>query len=234
MTQKKRVLIADNSISTQKLVQLTLAEMEFEVVVASDGLDALSKARTLKPAWVFADCRLEQIDGIDLLGRIRKEPGLERTKLVLLKNSEEVSLEHRIRGLKPHGVLIKPFQAKGLKKIISDLEDDEPSIQEEEAETITQQIDPHLVDLKAEESSAKQKVLDRAFKETLQNRVDLEEPTEVLSEGDSRPIMTTAPKSDLQSMPQLAEKEIRQWIEKNLPALAERLIKEEISKAVKS
>jgi CheY-like chemotaxis protein len=55
MTQKKRVLIADNSISTQKLVQLTLAEMEFEVVVASDGLDALSKARTLKPAWVFAD-----------------------------------------------------------------------------------------------------------------------------------------------------------------------------------
>jgi DNA-binding response OmpR family regulator len=237
---KTRILIADNSLSIQKLVHLTFAEKEFEVVTASDGSDALTKARTLLPAFILADCYLDIIDGPSLVNEVRREKKLEGCQVVLLKMETDSSKDAEIREAKPAAILTKPFDAKGLLKIISDLEEEVGSINAEEV-TVTLRQSVELDDEKTTtlvEPTLKQKRLEEiaaaVAQDTIaQDAVDgSEDPTPVvpISQMKTRQVSAAVEAPAAVDYSHIAETEIRKWIENHLPAIAERLIKDEISR----
>ncbi|MDB5037978.1 MAG: response regulator receiver protein [Bacteriovoracaceae bacterium] len=213
LNRRKRILVADNSITIQKLVHLSFAELNYEVLTASDGPDALSKAKTLRPEIVLADCKLDQMDGVAVCENIRKEKSLSKTRIILMKGKDDTSFEARIKSVKLDAILMKPFDSKSLIKIVEDFD-------EMEEQTVTTVVEKKLND-PSEETS------------TLVKKEDTQTLVLEKSERTLAPILTTETNAS-NDLEKIGEKEIREWIEKNLPAIAERLVKEEILRASQS
>jgi CheY-like chemotaxis protein len=63
----KRILVADDSDAVRKVVHTYLAERDFDVCgEATDGEDAIERARTLKPDLILLDVAMPRTNGIEV------------------------------------------------------------------------------------------------------------------------------------------------------------------------
>ena len=85
----KTLLLADDSVTIQKVVGITFANEDVELVTALNGDDALRKARELKPDLVMADIGMPGLDGYELCAAIRAEPELANIPVLLLTGTFE-------------------------------------------------------------------------------------------------------------------------------------------------
>lgn len=69
----KTVLVADDETSIRKLYQRELQREGYNVVFASNGQDAIKKARETSPDLVIMDIRMPGMNGIEAMGRILEE-----------------------------------------------------------------------------------------------------------------------------------------------------------------
>ena len=67
------VLIADDDMDIVRFVALNLRLEGFEVVVASDGQDALDKARDVQPSLILLDTMMPRMDGYEVCSRFRDQ-----------------------------------------------------------------------------------------------------------------------------------------------------------------
>ena len=67
------VLIADDDVDLVRFVALNLRLEGFDVVVASDGQDALDKALGLRPSLILLDTMMPRMDGYEVCARLRGE-----------------------------------------------------------------------------------------------------------------------------------------------------------------
>jgi CheY-like chemotaxis protein len=61
---RKRILVADGSMTIRTLICTFLAAKNVEVCEAVDGLDAVEKAKTLKPDLILLDFSMPPVDGV--------------------------------------------------------------------------------------------------------------------------------------------------------------------------
>jgi CheY-like chemotaxis protein len=69
----KTVLVADDEQGICKLYHRELKEEGYDVVFASNGPEAIEKAKTSSPDLVIMDIRMPGMDGIEAMGRILEE-----------------------------------------------------------------------------------------------------------------------------------------------------------------
>ena len=67
------VLIADDDVDIVRFVALNLRLEGFDVVVASDGQDALDKALDVRPSLILLDTMMPRMDGYEVCSRLRDE-----------------------------------------------------------------------------------------------------------------------------------------------------------------
>lgn len=127
MKAKKRVVIADDSITVQKLVNLTLAGLNFEVITSMDGHDALLKIKRLKPDLVLADTELQEIRGADLCEEVRSSSELLDTRLILMHSTQAGGSASDFEGAPFDFFLEKPFDSKTLIAVVQKVLNEEPS-----------------------------------------------------------------------------------------------------------
>jgi two-component system KDP operon response regulator KdpE len=68
-----RVLIVESDASRRTLLRTTLAQHGYEVSEASDGVQALGHVAWREPSVVLLDLGLPDIDGVQVVGRIREQ-----------------------------------------------------------------------------------------------------------------------------------------------------------------
>ena len=68
-----RVLLADESSTIKKAIQMALSEYSVEVKSVQSGLDVLSVAHTFKPDIILADYSLPTFDGMQALAIAREK-----------------------------------------------------------------------------------------------------------------------------------------------------------------
>ncbi|AWL39589.1 MULTISPECIES: response regulator transcription factor [Streptomyces] len=102
-----RVLIVDDEASLAELLSMALRYEGWEVRSAGDGAGALSTARDFRPDAVILDVMLPDMDGLTVLGRLRRE--LPDVPVLFLTARDAV--EDRIAGLTAGGddYVTKPF-----------------------------------------------------------------------------------------------------------------------------
>ena len=110
----KTLLLADDSVTIQKVVGITFANEDVELVTALNGDDALRKARELKPDLVMADIGMPGLDGYELCAAIRAEPELANIPVLLLTGTFETYDEERAVEVGASAYIAKPFEAQGL------------------------------------------------------------------------------------------------------------------------
>ncbi len=110
----KTLLLADDSVTIQKVVGITFANEDVHLVTASNGDDALRKARELKPDLVMADIGMPGLDGYELCAAIRQEPELASIPVLLLTGTFETYDEERAAEVRASAYIAKPFEAQAL------------------------------------------------------------------------------------------------------------------------
>lgn len=106
-----KLLLADDSITIQKVVELTLSEEGFDVTSVGDGASALEAARSLVPDIILADVFMPGMDGYELCGRIKQDPNLRGIPVILLAGTFENFDDTRAAQVGASGHLTKPFES---------------------------------------------------------------------------------------------------------------------------
>lgn len=96
-TQRRRVLVADDSISVRELERQLLAGRGYEVEVAVDGLDAWTRLRDQSFDLLITDVDMPRMDGIELTRSIKQDPRLRALPVVIVSYRDRP--EDRRRGL---------------------------------------------------------------------------------------------------------------------------------------
>jgi pilus assembly protein CpaE len=105
-----KVLVADEDASVQRLLQQLLSDEGYEVVVATDGLEAFRIWEREAPSVVIVDATLEGLNGHDLAERIRagEAPGV-RVPIIILTLAGDVGEKVRALRAGADDYLVKPF-----------------------------------------------------------------------------------------------------------------------------
>ncbi len=111
--RKNRVLIADDNADMRKYLQ-SLLDKYFQVEAVSNGQEALTAIYRNPPDLVLSDIMMPVMDGVQLLKKMKADPGKARIPIVLL--SARAGEEARIEGydLGADDYLVKPFSAREL------------------------------------------------------------------------------------------------------------------------
>jgi two-component system OmpR family response regulator len=107
-----RILVVDDERTLTDLLQMALRYEGWDVRTASNGQQALSTAREFKPDAVVLDIMLPDIDGLQVLSRMRENGG--ETPVLFLTAKD--ALDDRIAGLTAGGddYVTKPFSLEEL------------------------------------------------------------------------------------------------------------------------
>ncbi len=116
-----KVYLADDSITIQKVVELTLSEEDFEVTAFGDGQAALDAARKAAPDIILADIVMPRMDGYQLSMAVKQDSALKNTPVVLLAGTFENFDADLAAASAADGHIVKPFESSELINKVKDL-----------------------------------------------------------------------------------------------------------------
>ena len=117
-----KILVVDDDPNVQRLLQYTLKQESYEVVVASDGAEGFRLWGAEAPDLILLDVMLPKLDGYQVATKIRTEEGTTgHVPIIMLTAEREV--EQKVRGLRAGAddYLIKPFHPAELMARIKSL-----------------------------------------------------------------------------------------------------------------
>ena len=110
----KRLLLADDSITIQKVIQITFAHEDYELTITDNGDSAFARAKELLPDLVLADVYMPGKNGYELCAAIKQEPALQHIPVLLLAGSFEPFDEGKARSAGAEAWIEKPFESQAL------------------------------------------------------------------------------------------------------------------------
>ena len=105
-----KILVVDDDPNVQRLLQHTLKQEGYEVVIAADGAEGFRLWSTEAPDLVLLDVMLPKLDGYQVASQIRAEEAAN-THVPIIMLTAEREVEQKVRGLRAGAddYLIKPF-----------------------------------------------------------------------------------------------------------------------------
>jgi len=110
----RTLLLADGSITIQRVIELTFAHEDVRVVSVSDGRRAVQWLEGEWPDIVLADVDVPDVDGYELASYVKSSPRLKDVPVLLLAGAFEPVDQDRVRAIGCDGVLVKPFEPQQL------------------------------------------------------------------------------------------------------------------------
>jgi CheY-like chemotaxis protein len=107
----RKLLLADDSVTIQKVVNLTFSDEGLEVVTVSDGQQALEKLEEFTPDIVLVDVFMPKVNGYEVCEHIKRDERFRHIPVMLLVGSFEPFDEAEARRVGADDYLTKPFQS---------------------------------------------------------------------------------------------------------------------------
>lgn len=111
MPTERKLLLADDSLTIQKVVSLTFSDEGLAVTAVGSGAAALAQLEREVPDVVLADVHMPAPNGYELCARIKRDERTRRIPVMLLVGSFEPFDEAEARRVGADEVLTKPFQS---------------------------------------------------------------------------------------------------------------------------
>ena len=105
----KVCLVVDDSSVIRKVARRILEGLEFEIVEAEDGEQALEACRMRMPDAVLLDWNMPKMDGYEFLRSLRRLPHGDRSKVVFCTTENDVAHIARALHAGANEYIMKPF-----------------------------------------------------------------------------------------------------------------------------
>ena len=119
------VLVVDDMSDNLILISLSLQDMGYRVVTASNGADALNVAKLARPHLILMDIAMPQQDGLAATRRIREEVGLQNIPVIALTAFDTDGFRQAAFDAGFNGYLTKPIDFDRLRSLMSKLISDD-------------------------------------------------------------------------------------------------------------
>lgn len=113
-----KIMVIDDSSTIRRSAEIFLAQAGYQVVLAEDGFDALSKMNDHRPALIFCDILMPRLDGYQTCALIKKSAKFHTTPVIMLSSKD--GLFDRARGamVGSDAYLTKPFTKDSLLRTV--------------------------------------------------------------------------------------------------------------------
>ncbi len=115
-----RILIVDDEHDFIELLQYKLAGRGYDLIVANDGVHALSQARTQKPNLILLDILLPDLDGLSVCEILRRQPATKKIPVIFM-SALSSDITKRTASMQAVDFFTKPLDLDRLEKRIGEL-----------------------------------------------------------------------------------------------------------------
>jgi len=116
---KPKILVVDDSPTIRKFISIALKIKGYEIISASDGMEALELLPNDKIDLVITDLNMPNIDGFNLIERIRSNENFLNTPIIVMSNLSDSEDIERAMQLGANSYIIKPFDQNNLIKEVA-------------------------------------------------------------------------------------------------------------------
>lgn len=120
-TQSLTLLIADDEPHIRSLVGAKLRAAGFNVLIASNGQEALNQARQAKPALIVTDFQMPLLSGFEMCQRLQEDPQTAEIKVIMLTARGHKLSPSEMERTNIQLLMDKPFSPRDLLMNIYDL-----------------------------------------------------------------------------------------------------------------
>ena len=115
----KTALIVDDSGVFLKMLESTLWALDYEVTEASDGQEALEKARLRHFDLVLTDQNMPRMDGVELIKGLRALPSYRNVPILMITTEASDELKAQAKEAGATGWLQKPTNPGKLLEVLN-------------------------------------------------------------------------------------------------------------------
>lgn len=105
----KKVMIVDDSNAIRQSLSFSLKSAGYEVVEASNGVDALSLMKQHPIGLFISDVNMPEMDGITLLKKIKEDKDYSHTPVIMLTTEKSGDMINAGRSAGAKAWMVKPF-----------------------------------------------------------------------------------------------------------------------------
>jgi CheY-like chemotaxis protein len=110
----KKLLLADDSITIQKVIGITFANEDYELTVVDNGDAALEKVAAIRPDLILADVHMPGKNGYEVCSAVKGNPAHAGIPVLLLTGTFEPFDEGKARAAGADSWISKPFESQAL------------------------------------------------------------------------------------------------------------------------
>jgi CheY-like chemotaxis protein len=120
---RTKLLLADDSITIQKVVGIIFASEDYELVIVDTGTAALTRAREFMPDLLLIDAVMPGMTGYEVCEEARRDPALKAVPILLLTGAFEAFDDDKAKQCGADDFISKPFESQQLIDKVSELID---------------------------------------------------------------------------------------------------------------
>jgi len=110
----KKILLADDSITIQKVVELTFSDGDYEVTAVNNGAKAIQKLSEMRPDIILSDIIMPEKNGYEVCEYVKSHPEYRSIPVILLTGTFEPFDPDRADKAGCDAVVTKPFESQSL------------------------------------------------------------------------------------------------------------------------
>lgn len=115
----KKLLVADDSLTIQKVIRLALSNEGYDIQAVSNGADAVEQIGLFQPDVVLIDISLPSRSAFEVKRAVNELSHLAHTRFVLMSSAFEKVDETQVNEVGFHGRLTKPFDPAHLRQVLN-------------------------------------------------------------------------------------------------------------------
>ena len=109
LIKRNKILVIEDSSTTRKVIAITLSQSGYEIIEATDGLEALSKLNETRPDLILLDIILPKMDGYKILSIIKENPEFKQIPVIMLTSKDGIINKVKGKVAGSTAYLTKPF-----------------------------------------------------------------------------------------------------------------------------
>src|SRR5687768_10799365 len=107
MTTKPKIAIVEDDVAIVQMYRMKFEEEGYQVSTAGDGASGLQLVQQFQPDILLLDLMMPQIDGTEMLTKLRKQPYGKDLKVIILTNVGESEVPPKMRELSVADFIVK-------------------------------------------------------------------------------------------------------------------------------